>query len=246
MKISNDVLAVLSAAEVRGNELFLRGQLDRKMYQNVNKVLEAAGGKWSRVKKAHVFEQEACTRIDQIILSGEVDIPKDDFDYFPTPSIIVDRLIALADVSSGMRVLEPSAGQGSIAYPLIEFGAVVDCIELMEANAKKLVCDSKANKVLNRDFLLTEPDPVYDRIVMNPPFSKQADIKHVLHALDFLKDGGVLVSVMSAGVLFRKDKLTKDFCDLVYDRGGIFEELPAGAFKSSGTMVKTIIAVIPG
>ena len=45
MRVDDDVLAVLSAAEVAGNEIRLIGQLDRAMYNKVNKVIEAAGGK---------------------------------------------------------------------------------------------------------------------------------------------------------------------------------------------------------
>lgn len=96
------------------------------------------------------------------------------------------------------------------------------------------------------DFLTVEPDPVYDRVVMNPPFGRQADIKHVSHALKFLKPGGLLVSVMASSVTFRSNKLTTDFRQLIEERGGHIEELPEGAFKSSGTMVNTVIVVIPG
>ena len=75
---------------------------------------------------------------------------------------------------------------------------------------------------------------------------KQADIKHVQHALRFLKPDGLLTSVMSAGVSFRDNRLTQDFRDLIRARGGDIEALPEGAFKASGTMVNTIIATIPG
>lgn len=81
---------------------------------------------------------------------------------------------------------------------------------------------------------------------MNPPFGRQADIKHVSHALKFLKPGGLLVSVMASSVTFRSNKLTTDFRQLIVDRGGHIKELPEGAFKSSGTMVNTVIVVIPG
>ena len=95
------------------------------------------------------------------------------------------------------------------------------------------------------DFLAQSPDAIYDRVVMNPPFAKQADIKHILHALKFLKSDGLLVSVMAAGVLFRDNRLTTDFRDLINERGGNIEELPDGAFKESGTMVRTVIVTIP-
>lgn len=250
MRVNDDVLAVLSAANTTGNELRLVGQLDRKMYVRVNDVLEAAGGKWNKKAKAHIFESDAAERIDEIILSGEVEIPKDEFNYFPSPALVVDRLIEIAQIEQGMSALEPSAGRGAIALACADAGATVDCYELMDANITELlkhhiVKGGKLRRTLQFDFLAVEPCGSYDRVVMNPPFAKQADIKHVLHALQFLKPDGLLVSVMSAGVAFRNNKLTQEFRELIVNRGGFVEELPDGAFKESGTMVRTIIVSIP-
>lgn len=245
MRVEDDVLAVLSRAETNGNALMLTGQLDRRMYERTNKVLEAAGGKWNRKAKAHVFDDEAATRLDQIILSGEVEVPKDEFNYFPSPPAVVSRLMELADVQPGMRVLEPSAGKGAIAYACADAGATVDCYELMEANFVALAGDLRLGGVHQADFLAVIPDPIYGRVVMNPPFAKQADIKHVLHALRFLKPSGLLVSVMASSVTFRDNALAQDFRDLIRARGGDIEALPEGAFKASGTMVRTVIVTIP-
>jgi predicted RNA methylase len=245
LRVENDVLAVLSVAETVGNSLVLTGQLDRKLYERTNKVIEAAGGKWNRKAKSHLFEDDAATRIDQIILSGEVEIPKDEFNYFPSPPDVVAKLIDLACIQSGMHVLEPSAGRGAIANACAELGCVVDCCELMRDNYLKLCENTNLRHVKPIDFLTLEPNPIYDRVVMNPPFAKQADIKHVLHALKFLKPDGMLVSVMAAGVMFRDNQLTRDFRQLVEESYGFFEELPDGAFKASGTMVSTVIVVIP-
>lgn len=245
LRVEDDVLAVLSRAETRGNALVLVGQLDRRMYERTNKVLEAAGGKWDRKAKAHLFEDEASTRVDQIILSGTVEVPKDEFNFFPSPPAVVSRLMALANVQRGMRVLEPSAGKGAIAYACAAAGAVVDCFELKESNFAALAGDLRLGSVRHIDFLAQVPEPIYDRVVMNPPFAKQADIKHVLHALRFLKPGGLLVSVMAASVAFRDNTLTQQFRELIRESGGDIEALPDGAFKESGTMVRTVIATIP-
>lgn len=244
MRVDNDVLAVLSQAELSGHELRLRGQLDRKMYVNVNKVLEAAGGKWNRQAKAHRFDRPAADRVEEIILTGEVEVPKDEFNYFPTPPDVVSQLMERAAVHSGMRVLEPSAGKGAIAFTCADAGAVVDCYELMETNFNDLAGDSRLGSVKHLDFLTTAPEAVYDRVVMNPPFAKQADIRHVTHAFEFLKPGGRLVSVMACGVTFRENRLTQDFRALVNAHGGDIEELPEGAFKSSGTMVRSVIVTM--
>ena len=247
MRIDDEVLAVLSAAEATGNNVVLTGQLDRKLYERTNKVLEAAGGKWNKKAKAHVFEAEAAERMDQIILSGMVEVPKDEFNFFPSPPAVVERLLDLADIERGMRVLEPSAGRGAIAWACAEAGALVDCYEIQQGNAFHVAMSAPVDLGLTvtADFLTVEPEPVYDRVVMNPPFIKQSDIKHVLHAHKFLKSDGLLVAVMSAGVEFRTDARTTAFKNFLEEHGGHIEQLPENSFKASGTGVRTVIAVIP-
>lgn len=246
MKIGDDVLTELSAAMVDGNKLFLTDKVDRKLYQQINKVLEAAGGKWNRKERAHVFESDAETRIDQIILTGEVEIPKDEFNYFPSPPAVVSELVSLACIIPGMTVLEPSAGRGAIALACHKEGGIVDCVELMRENYEALH-SMPFRRIINNDFLATWVDEfgLYDRVVMNPPFAGMADIKHVTHAYEFLKVGGLLVSVMSSGVMFRQNKLTAQFREFVESVGGRFDPLPEGSFRESGTMVNTVIVSIP-
>lgn len=242
MRIDDEVLKVIGAANVEGNKLFLTGQLDRNLYQRTDKVLQAAGGKWNRAQKAHVFDSCAESRIQQMLSSGDIVIPQD-FGYYPTPEPVVQMLMDLADVQPGMLCLEPSAGQGAIATAVAKVAGGVMCVELLEQNVAKLL---ETFDVYYGDFLQLSPNvhAIYDRIVMNPPFEKQADIKHVLHAFDFLKPGGRLVSVMSASVLFRSNKLTQEFRDFVEQHGGTIEPLPEGSFKVSGTMVNTVVVVL--
>lgn len=249
MQVSTDVLAVLSAAQVDGSNVLLVGQLDRALYTKTNKVLEAAGGKWNKKAKAHVFDGDASERIEQVILTGSIDIPKDEFNFFPSPPAVVDRVIQLADIQDGMMVLEPSAGRGALAVAAQAAAAnvAVDMYELMPENNDALHALNLPLSGIGQpqDFLTATPHRVYDRVVMNPPFLKQADIKHVVHAHQFLKPGGLLVAVMAAGVTFRTDARTQAFNELVQDRGGHIEPLPENSFKSSGTGVNTVIAVIP-
>jgi predicted RNA methylase len=247
VRVDNAVLNVLAAAQMVGPRLVLVGQLDRALYVQTNKVLETAGGKWDKRAKAHVFPVDAADAMEQIIQTGEVTLIRtiqQDFGYFPTPPAVVKRLILLADIDAGMACLEPSAGQGAIATTLWKHGASVNCWELLPKNVA--VLREAGHRVVEGDFLQVQPEPVYDRVVMNPPFAKQADIHHVNHALKFLRPEGLLVSVMSSGVTFRDNKLTQDFRDLVRARGGDIEALPDAAFKESGTMVRTVIVTIPG
>lgn len=246
MHVSTDVIDVLNRAETDGPRLTLTGTLTRQLYLDTAKALEAAGGKWSRRERAHLFDGEAADAIEPILLTGQIVSAKQLHGYFPTPPPIVQQLLELASIEPGMQVLEPSAGRGAIALAAANAGAAVDCVEIQEQHAEILRDAHHPNvTVLVADFLSTNPQPVYDRVVMNPPFARQADIAHVEHAWAALKPGGLLVAVMSAGITFRKTAAASGFRARVEALGGSLHEVPEGAFKESGTGVRTVIAVLP-
>lgn len=245
MKVSTDVLQVLDRAETDGPRLILTGQLDRKLYTATAKAIEAAGGKWNRKAGAHLFDGEAAEAIEQMLLTGEIVSSKQEYGYFPTPVPIVDQLVQLAALKPGMTVLEPSAGRGAIAGPIASLGCHVDCIELQRDNALAISDAGIGRDLAVGDFLSCTQGPVYDRVVMNPPFAKQADIRHVTHAYGFLKPGGRLAAVMSNGITFRNTAPYREFRALLDGNGGVIHPLPDDAFKESGTGVRTVIAVIP-
>jgi hypothetical protein len=165
--------------------------------------------------------------------------------YFPTPKKTVDRMLEEAAIEPGMKVLEPSAGKGNIAdiikaeHP----DAGIETIEMV--GDLRNVLEAKGHKIVGYNAL--EHTGEYDRIVMNPPFEKGADMDHVRHAFDTnLKPGGKLVSIMSEGPFFRNDKKAKEFREWLDEVGGWSEKLPDGAFKSSErpTGVSTRMVVI--
>lgn len=242
-QVPQPVMEVLDRAIINGSALQLTGQLDRKLYVETNKVIEAAGGKWDKKAKAHVFDGEALDAIEPILLTGEYARTKQDFGQFDTPSELAERVANIADVQAGMTVLEPSAGIGNIAAVARQFGAFVTCWEIDAKRAEKL--DGIGHSVNVGDFLSATPGPNFDRVVMNPPFARQADIHHVNHAHRFLKSGGLLVAIMSASVMFRDNGLTREFRAFVERQGGTIERLPDQSFKASGTAVHTCIVTIP-
>lgn len=247
MKISTTVMQVLDAAEIDGNRLVLTGQLDRKVYQDVNKVLVAIGGKWNRSAGAHIFDLPVAEVLEPILETGEYSRTKQDFGQFDSPPAVVKRILELAGEIKGKWVLEPSAGVGNIALAAEKAGAAV--IEVFEIDAsrrgqlKDLNAGQASWNFWGQDFLGAQPgdSPAFDLVLMNPPFARQADIDHVLHAMTFLKPGGRLVAVMSASVMFRTNKKTVAFREFVEAHGGSIEALPDGSFTASGTSVHTCI-----
>lgn len=235
MKINQDVIDVLANSNVEGNKLFLPdSQLERKLYVLVNKALTALGGKWNRSAKAHLFKECPELFIEQLIETGEYIDTKKLYQFFETPTSLAERVIELACIEEDDSVCEPSAGKGRIASLLDN----VDVIELEEGNRKYLL-ENNYN-LIHDDFMTF--DESYDVFVANPPFSKQQDIDHVTHMISL--SNKTVVSIMSASVLFRDNKKTVEFRELVESFGGEFIELDVGIFKDSGTMVKSVIVKV--
>ncbi len=172
------------------------------------------------------------------------------FGFFPSPPAVVARVIDgarlwRAEREPPLKVLEPSAGTGNIAFAAKEAGAEVHCVEVQAEHVLGLRSLAWFPKVIHADFLEVTPDPTYDRVLMNPPFDRERDIDHVMHALRFLKPGGRLVSVMSAHTEFAESRKANAFRAHVAKLGGRFFDLPRNSFSEVGTNVNTILRTVP-
>jgi len=243
MKIPENILKILAECRIEGNTLFLPPeQLDRATYTKVNKCLEDIGGKWNRKAKGHVFDDDPAEAFENLILTGETEDMKKTFQFFPTPRNIAELMCDMAELEDGQWILEPSCGKGDLADVIYERAPQhLYCVELNEGMKKYL--DGKPYKTTYADFLHLHSDTElpYDRIVMNPPFSRQQDIDHILHAFDLLKDGGILVSVVSVSPFFRTNKKAVDFRAWLEDCDAEIVDVDKGAFRESGTEVPTKI-----
>lgn len=157
---------------------------------------------------------------------------------FPTPPALAARVADLADVRPGMRVLEPSAGTGNLIAALAPWERLhITAVEIDHnvfcALTKRFAAISAA---CCADFLtLGDGLGLFDRIIMNPPFRRGADIKHIEHAATKLAPGGRLVAICANGP--RQQDALQPIASQWYD-------LPAGSFKSEGTNVSAAIVVI--
>jgi type I restriction-modification system DNA methylase subunit len=252
LKVDDRVLDILSRFTCKGNvALRYTEQIDRKDYQALSEILEALGGKWTKASKAlpgggHVFPEgtDAAERIEAAILTGSVANPRAG-DFFETPVALAKRMCELAGVGPGKAVLEPSAGLGRIAMAARDAGAHVVCCERDPARAATLARQPGLSVLPERDFLGLAPHGAFDAVLMNPPFSQQADCFHVAHALRFLRPGGWLVAVVSAGFRFRQ---THASCELreqlaEYPTSRVVD-LPDGTFEESGTGVRTCLVTV--
>lgn len=169
---------------------------------------------------------------------------------FPTPSDLAARMVDLAGLTVGMRVLEPNGGTGAILAELpgvVPFGEKrqtaldVVAVEYSHPLAEGLKQSGLAGSVVCGDFLQCGDElGKFDAVLMNPPFENAADIKHITHALTMLKPGGRLVAICANGP--RQQAILRP---LVEARGGEWEDLPPDTFKEQGTGVRTALLMIP-
>lgn len=167
--------------------------------------------------------------------------------YFPTPKTIIEKMLNYADIQEGELILEPSAGNGNILDSITDFlqlNGMSANIEAIEWNfSLREILELKEYKLVANDFIEYAKYNSFDKILMNPPFEKNQDIHHVLHAYKCLKNGGRIVAIMSTHFTFANDSASVNFRDWLEDKG-YYEKLPEGAFKESGTNVNTVMVII--
>ena len=128
-------------------------------------------------------EQIKQTAIDQQI-----------WDFYPTTKAIADKMLLLAQIQPCHSVLEPSAGSGDLAKAIAQIGVKeIDCFEINSSLQKAL--ELQEFNLIGDNFLSASSQPIYDRIIANPPFSNNGVANHTQHAFKFLKPGGRLITL---------------------------------------------------
>lgn len=253
-KISKEVADILRSAELQGSVVRLRcGPLARELYNEVDGALKAMGGKWSRKDKGHVFRSDPGPKIQKALESSVAVDEKKKFQAFFSPPAVAKEVVGLIDVK-GHVVLEPEAGHGALADACLEAGASeVHCVELNPESVEVLQAKNY-KEVHSGDFLQMLPPVLYGRIVMNPGFKNNDDIRHLGHALSWLiPEGGQLAAIMLATNVFtweearsrsnlsrREESLMK----ILAPYKCRVHKLPDKSFHESGTDVATMAIVI--
>ncbi len=202
--------------------------------------------------KPEVIEKKITLPEPRATVSTYVEPPRTEFDdmkdslkagvkvvvanqLFATSSEIAEQVIDEAEIEPGHDVLEPSAGTGNLlkALPCVRPRGFVVAVEINPDLAASL--NDWADEIHCADFLSWSSPRLFDRIIMNPPYENGADIKHIQHAITFLKPGGRLVALCANGP--RQHERLKPLADR-------WEALPAGSFKQAHTNVNVALLII--
>jgi hypothetical protein len=218
IKLTDEARKALQNADLSDGQINLGapGSLNRQVYKEVVRVLEGAGYKWNRSMGRHYkLGGDAVKDVATILKEGGTENKRQKFQFFPTVPEVADQMAQeLVDASTlaghQLRtVLEPSVGLGALvkAIRTLRPDVYVVGVELnRELHIDKLPPDFVPNEIIYGDFMRwqDEHEPtmksigsrLFDGILMNPPFTKQQDIKHVMRAIAMLHPRGSLVTLM--------------------------------------------------
>jgi predicted RNA methylase len=248
--IKPEAAAILSRASVSGTVVRLPAdKLDRATYVAVDNVLKALGGKWDKRAGGHSFPFDPTDKLADALGSGAAVSRQKTLQLFETPETLARYLVSRLDVGPDDSCIEPSAGRGRIVAALAACRPFdLTAYEIDHDNGDALRAQGLCTNIFVKDFLTVKPREVLDVpvtvIAMNPPFTRNQDIKHVRHAFDCLSPGGRLGSIVSEHGFIGQERECQEWREWLGALGASIESLPIGTFAESGTNVATRLIVI--
>lgn len=215
------------------NCVTLPRDLSSHVRDELTRVLTSLGG--VETANGWQFDYHPTAVFASVAASGVVPDDKS-HQFYPTPPMVAERAVALAEVEPEHWCLEPQAGTGNLAALLPRNST--QCIEVSKLRCE--VLRAKGYRVECADFLTWSAAArlrgiKFDRVVMNPPFDSGRWQAHLLAASSLVAPGGRLVAVLPAGAPSRVE-LAPEF-DWSLEFPATFEN----AF--SGTSVSVVIMV---
>lgn len=195
-----------------------------------------------------MFDQDPSDDLDSMLLTGETVDMKKVYQFFPTPKNVAEQMCSMAELDANCIVLEPSCGRGDLADEIYAAGATNLLGLELNPDMQQYLVGKPYRTMVGVDFLQFAEAPenqgTFTRIMMNPPFSKHQDVTHILAAYKLLAPGGILASVSSPSPFWRTDRKSVEFQNWIQDVSAQVVDVPEGAFKESGTMLRTKIIKI--
>jgi phospholipid N-methyltransferase len=153
---------------------------------------------------------------------------------FPTPPAIAAMMVEILAPQPGETILEPSAGTGRLLDPILarEIEVGVTAAELCPRLCQHLYEQYPGVRLRTGDFLAMRFEDRFDGIIMNPPFRRGTDVRHILHARTLLKPGGRLVALCYNGI--RQEQHLRPVAST-------WTVLPTASFRAEGTSAGVVL-----
>jgi len=162
-----------------------------------------------------------------------------------TRKIVVDQILKECHLTEPNDILEPSAGSGDLVdeilkiYPHLSF----DCIELNKELREQLI--KKGYNVVGEDFFKFKTTKLYDYIIATPTYKDNIDVEHIMHMYNFLKKGGIIVSLTYPQWTFKNSERQVKFRKWLEDKNYYMKMLKDNSFvENYETQPSMIIKII--
>lgn len=203
---------------------------------------DGTGGK-ERDRKANVatpYEKAKTHYFGRTKTTGKRD-QRDGIDFYPTPEPLAFKMVEWAGIRPNERVLEPSAGDGSIARYVPDFAdlTLVEPSSDLSSRAQLRAPQAKVETSTFETYHLVNKHHV---IIMNPPFGSggKTAYDHLEKAMRHLRPGGRIVALVPTGPM--ADKRWE-----ALGTGGFAVStvvLPTVTFEKAGTAVNTRVIIM--
>lgn len=188
-------------AQHRYNFEFESYDISKETMEEVANILKSIGVSYVKCRHESWFgaDYNFTSLVKEISFRGYIDDYKS-YQYYPTNEKLAKKLIEYATFETNHeKTLEPSAGQGG----LLKFipSNNVSYLEISSVN-RKVLEEKGFRGLVGEDFLkyVGKTKDRYDRIVMNPPFSKGRAKIHVQQAYDLLNKGGNVSAIIPSSM----------------------------------------------
>jgi hypothetical protein len=251
-----------------GPSILITEKLQPAEYRALDRLLNAAGGKWHRQAQAHVFPvgTDTAEAVEEALKAG-LHIDPNPHDFYPTPAALAARLVHLSmDVEHilwrmaenpawRLRILEPGAGQGGLLDALLE-KLPRDRVEIMAFEIdphNQAVLRDRGINLAGADFLKAPVTGMVDLALVNPPFDipgcREGWAVHLSRAMEWLIPGGTLAAIApGAGRTAHKTGAAVQLLAMANAAGNIenlgFHRFAAADGRSNGAYVQVHAIIV--
>ena len=223
---------IMSLKVDRENRVFSNLELYKNDIEPVREILCQIGAIDVRSSKVHVsanFNYDPKPVFDFLSLTGVCPDVKS-HQFYPSTGVVAEDAAELLDIQNDDECCEPSAGNGDLARFLPDDAL---CIEISPLRCE--ILKAKGHNTVRSDFITwsnTHKSTLFDKILMNPPFSNGRAKLHVETALEHLRETGRLVAIVPSSM--RNNYLLDGF-DIKWS--DVYSE------QFEGTLVQVVIMV---